>query len=60
MEIPEFTGISAPYEELENPKLVIETDRLTIDEEVAEIISYLEKKASYKPIALGTYQLIII
>jgi adenylylsulfate kinase len=43
-EIPEFTGISAPYEEPESPELIIETDKLTIDEGVNQILSYLEKK----------------
>jgi len=42
-EIPEFTGISAPYEEPENPELVIETDTFTIDEGVNQILSYLEQ-----------------
>lgn len=41
-EIPEFTGISAPYEEPENPELIIETDKLTIEEGVSKIISYLQ------------------
>ena len=41
-EIPEFTGISAPYEEPENPELLIETDKLTIEEGVSKIISYLQ------------------
>jgi adenylylsulfate kinase len=42
-EIPEYTGISAPYEEPENPELIIETDQLTIDEGASQIISYLKK-----------------
>jgi adenylylsulfate kinase-like enzyme len=42
-EIPEFTGISAPYEEPENPEITIETDRETIEQGVHKIISYLEK-----------------
>lgn len=42
-EIPEFTGISAPYEEPENAEITIETDRETIGEEVNTIISYLEE-----------------
>jgi adenylylsulfate kinase len=42
-EIPEYTGISAPYEEPENPELIIETDKVTIEECVSKIISYLEK-----------------
>ena len=41
-EIPEFTGISSPYEEPENPELVIETDNKSIDECVNQIIQYLQ------------------
>ena len=41
-EIPEFTGISAPYEEPENPEITIDTDREGIEESVNRIISYLE------------------
>ena len=42
-EIPEFTGISAPYEEPENPEIIIDTDKETIEEGVGKVISYLEK-----------------
>ena len=41
-EIPEFTGISAPYEAPENPELVINTANLSIDESVAQVIAHLE------------------
>jgi adenylylsulfate kinase len=41
-EIQEFTGISAPYEEPENPEITIDTDREGIEEGVNKIISYLE------------------
>ena len=41
-EIPEFTGISAPYEEPESPEITIDTDREGIKEGVNKIISYLE------------------
>jgi adenylylsulfate kinase len=41
-EILEYTGISAPYEEPENPELTIETDKVTIEEGVNKIISYLQ------------------
>lgn len=47
-EIPNFTGISSPYEELINPELVIETDQLTIEEAAEEIIKFLEKKKLIK------------
>jgi len=42
-EIPQFTGISAPCEEPENPEITVHTDRETIDEDVNKIISYFEK-----------------
>ncbi|HVI88063.1 MAG TPA: adenylyl-sulfate kinase [Dongiaceae bacterium] len=42
-EIPEFTGISAPYEPPEEPNLVVDTQHLTIDACVAAVIDYVEK-----------------
>ena len=41
-EIPEFTGISAPYEAPDNPELRIKTGEQTVAESVAQVISYLE------------------
>lgn len=43
-EIPEFTGISQPYEVPANPGITIETDRLDIEESVETIIKYLKNK----------------
>ena len=43
-EIPDFTGISAPYEEPEKPELVVETDKLTIKECAARVLEYIEKR----------------
>jgi len=43
-EIPEFTGISAPYEEPLRPELVIDTGGQTVDQSVAALVEYLEKK----------------
>jgi adenylylsulfate kinase len=43
-EIPEFTGISAPYEPPVNPELVLDTGSLSVEESVARIIEYLEEK----------------
>jgi len=40
-EIPEFTGISAPYEEPETPELVIETDKHDVDGCARQIVDYL-------------------
>jgi adenylylsulfate kinase len=42
-EIPEFTGISAPYEEPAAPELVIDTNGQSVDESVAVLIEHLEK-----------------
>lgn len=41
-EIPEFTGISAPYEEPEHPELVVETGSQELDQSVGVVIQYLE------------------
>ena len=43
-QIPEFTGISSPYEEPEHPELVIETEKKSVDECVDQIIKYLKEK----------------
>ncbi len=43
-EIPEFTGISAPYEEPEKAELVIETDKNSLEECVAQVVEYLKSK----------------
>jgi len=39
--IKEFTGISAPYEEPENPELIIDTSKLNILESTQVILNYL-------------------
>jgi len=50
-DIPEFTGISAPYEEPVNPELVVETDQLTIKECAQKVLEYLEgRKVIVKPV----------
>jgi len=43
-EIPEFTGISAPYEAPLYPELVLDTNRQTVDESVGAILRHLEDK----------------
>ena len=42
--IKEFTGISAPYEEPENPEIVLETDKMDVEESVEVVLSYLKNK----------------
>ncbi|MED4161881.1 adenylyl-sulfate kinase, partial [Halalkalibacterium halodurans] len=46
--IPEFTGISSPYEEPVNPELIIDTDQLTVEEAVEKIYAYLHAQESGK------------
>ena len=41
-EIPEFTGISAPYEAPEKPELVVDTNGQSVEESVAAVVAYLE------------------
>lgn len=43
-EIKQFTGIDSPYEEPVNPEFVIETDKMSVDEAVKNIINYLVSK----------------
>lgn len=43
-EIKNFTGIDSPYEEPENPELVIDTDKTGIEESCDLIISYIKNK----------------
>ncbi|WP_457640372.1 adenylyl-sulfate kinase [Persephonella sp.] len=40
--IKNFTGIDDPYEEPEDPEIVVETDKETIEESVNKIISFLK------------------
>ncbi|RMF81423.1 MAG: bifunctional sulfate adenylyltransferase/adenylylsulfate kinase [Nitrospirae bacterium] len=42
--IKEFTGISDPYEEPENPEVRIDTTNLTPDEAVQQLLHYLRKE----------------
>lgn len=41
-EIKEFTGISAPYEEPVNPEIILDTEKISINECVEKIICYLK------------------
>ena len=42
-EIKEFTGISDPYEEPENPEILLQTDKETLEESVAVVLKKLEE-----------------
>ena len=42
-EIKNYTGIDSPYEEPENPDLIIDTDIETLEDSVSKILRFLEK-----------------
>ncbi len=48
-DLPDFTGISAPYEEPINPELVVDTATHTIDESVRLILDYIENVVGLLP-----------
>ena len=41
--IKDFTGIDAPYEEPENPEVIVDTDNETVEESVDKVINTLKK-----------------
>jgi adenylylsulfate kinase len=43
-EIPEFTGISAPYEEPLNPQIAVDTSKLSLEDSTKAVISELERR----------------
>ena len=47
-EIKNYTGIDSPYEIPENPELIIDTDKESLEESVSKIFSFLESKGLFK------------
>lgn len=47
--IPEFTGISSPYEEPEHPELILDTENMTVDECVRLITKMLAEHKIHLP-----------
>ena len=41
-EIKEFTGVDDPYEEPEQPEIIVDTDHQTIEQSVSQIMDYLK------------------
>ncbi len=41
-DIPEFTGITSPYETPEHPEIIVETGTQTVEESIAQVINYLK------------------
>ena len=52
-EIQNFTGVSDPYEEPENPEIVVETDKETIKESLDIIVRRLEELGYLPPAEAG-------
>jgi len=48
-EIPNFTGVSDPYEEPENPEIVCRTAEETVEESAAKVVVYLEEHEYVEP-----------
>jgi adenylylsulfate kinase len=48
-QIPEFTGISAPYEEPTKPELVVKTREQSVEASVKQILAFLEKRSIVAP-----------
>lgn len=46
--IPEFTGISAPYEAPENAEITIKSHETSVEDAVKQITEYLDKKGLLK------------
>lgn len=42
--IPNFTGISAPYEAPDAPEIHIRSDQVSVEDAVRQIVKYLESK----------------
>tara|TARA_B100000029_G_C17602480_1_gene966286 strand:+ start:2138 stop:2758 length:621 start_codon:yes stop_codon:yes gene_type:complete len=47
-EVPEFTGISSPYEDPDRPELILETHTLSVEECLEKIILYMSQKQIIK------------
>jgi adenylylsulfate kinase len=52
-QIEAFTGVSDPYEEPLNPEVMVETDKESIEESTAKIISKLEELGYIEPLSDG-------
>lgn len=48
-EIPQFTGVSDPYEEPDNPELILDTQWETEDVSVKTLLRYLERQGYIPP-----------
>ena len=49
-EIPNFTGISSPYEEPEKPELIVDTGSIPLEQCVGQVINHLQCRGIVPPI----------
>ena len=52
--IPNFTGITSPYEAPENAELVIDTSRQSLEESVEIILNLLQERKGTNAMGKGT------
>jgi bifunctional enzyme CysN/CysC len=52
-ELPEFTGVSAPYDEPERPDLLVDTNASTVETSVSAVVEYLIRAATAKEALLS-------
>ena len=46
-EIKEFTGISAPYEDPDNPEIIVDTEKHSLEDCVQKVIEYLGENGDF-------------
>lgn len=46
--VKQFTGISSPYEPPNNPELIVETDKLTLEESVIQVMGLLKTRGNVR------------
>jgi len=54
-EIPNYTGVSDPYEEPLNPEVLLETDKEAEEESVAKVMRRLEELRYVQPAEVASY-----
>lgn len=52
-EIQEFTGITSPYEEPEQPDLVVETGRYSLEDCTDQLLTFLHERGIVHPLGSG-------
>ena len=58
--IPNFTGISAPYEAPENAELVVQTEGKSVDQCAEEIVAYLDFVVGFTPLHFAAFGLAMV